>query len=68
MNYNLNIYMDITNKEIFIKSIDAKFLNLVKNNYDKEYFHINIPTLINIINHNINISFIQMENNKKLVK
>lgn len=68
MNYNLNIYMDTTNKEIFIKSIDAKFLELIKNTHDEEYFHIDIPTLIDIINHNISISFVQIENSKKLVR
>lgn len=67
MNYNLNIYMDTTNKEIFIKGIDAKFLKLI-NTYDEEYFHIDIPTLIDIINHNISINFVQIKNNKKLVR
>lgn len=68
MNYILNIYMDIINKEMFIKKEDAKFLKLIKDYHNDEYTHIDIPILIDIINNNINIKFVQIENSKKLIR
>ena len=62
MNYQLLLYMDTDLKKIYMKREDAYQLNLINIDFQDDYLEISIELLMELINKNIKIDFLNMQN------